>query len=97
MNFFVKYKKILIAVGFLLITLFLGYTIYLLFFKSALGPRPAEEEAATTTIGGFPGADDGTGAQISPDKGKEPLSGGVKLPEAKASPVALGGLTETTQ
>ncbi|RLC36484.1 hypothetical protein DRH27_05170, partial [Candidatus Falkowbacteria bacterium] len=52
---------------------------------------------ATTTIGGFPGADDGTGTQISPDKRKEPLSGGVKLPKAKASSVALGGLTETTQ
>jgi len=97
MNFLIKYKKILIAVGFLLITLFLGYTIYLLFFKPSLAPRPAGEEAATSTIGGFPGADDGTGRIISPDKGEGPLAGGVKLPEAKASPVALGGLTETTQ
>ncbi|MFA6307183.1 MAG: hypothetical protein WCV70_04385 [Patescibacteria group bacterium] len=95
MDFFQKYKKIFIALGFILIVFILGYLLYALFFKPSSAPIITEEPVATSTQGGLPVAQPGTG-QITPSD--QPLSG---LPgetgQLKSSAIALGGLTETLE
>ncbi|OGF26747.1 hypothetical protein A2303_05120 [Candidatus Falkowbacteria bacterium RIFOXYB2_FULL_47_14] len=91
MEFLSKYKKILLALGFLLITVLLGYLLYAMFFKSSL-PVTLEPEpggTATGTGAGFPDTASGTGKIIHTETGTDRTS----LPGAAASPVARGGLT----
>ncbi len=92
-EFFLKYKKIILLAGFMLVVVGLGYLLYLLFFRPLpSAPAPAGGQTATTT-GGLPTAATGTGQVIT-----ETGTGGGQgagLPAAKASPVALGGLTAT--
>jgi len=94
MDLLIRYKKVLMASGFILIVLLLGYLLYLLFFKPSLPTGPGPAATSTTATGGLPVA--GTG-QVTP--AGEPVSG---LPSEEqpaglpaASEVARGGLTQT--
>ena len=96
MGWLIKYKKIFIVLGFLLLVFVLGYLLYLLFFKPSRPTGPGPAATSTTTAGGLPIAGTGTG-QITP--AGEPVSG---LPTGQAglpaaSEIAHGGLTQTTE
>jgi len=96
-DFFQKYKKIFIAIGFILIIFILGYLLYALFFKSSTAPVITEEPTATSTQGGLPVAKPGTG-QITPSG--QPIEGlprEAEQPINQSSAIALGGLTETLE
>jgi len=95
MDFWAKYKKILIAAGFILTVLILGYLLYSLFFKPGQEPPAPPEQTATTTTGGLPAAGGQTG-QLTPSS----QTGGLPAGEpgqtpARISPTAQGGLTQT--
>jgi len=96
MDFFYRYKKIFLILGFILIVFVLGYLLYLLFFKPAppITPTPTEP-VATTTPGGLPTATVGPGGEIIPTP--TGLPGEIARPGLPVSPVAQGGLTETTE
>ena len=96
MDFLKQYKKIFIAIGFVLIVFILGYLLYALFFKSAPAPVIIEKPAATSTQGGLPVAKPGTG-QTATGGTTEGLTGEIGLPTSQGSAVALGGLTQTTE
>ncbi|MFH0955999.1 MAG: hypothetical protein V1801_02190, partial [Candidatus Falkowbacteria bacterium] len=103
MNFLQKYKKIFIAIGFILIVFTLGYLLYFMFFKSSVPPA-ITEPTATSTQGGLPIAKPGTG-QITPSgqpigglpAGQAGLPGETTQPASQSSAIALGGLTQTTE
>src|SRR3989339_152116 len=94
MNFFEKYKKILLIVGFLGVCFVMGYFLYAVFFRPVISVPTTEGEPQAT----------GTGGQL-PDAGaggKPIISGGDKgevteavLPDNPVSEIALGGLTKT--
>ncbi len=93
MEFFTKYQKVFLAIGFLLICVLVGYFIYTLFFKPAL-VGPGGQVATTTNLTGqLPVAQPGgpvTSANVATTT--------PSLPTANlASPIAQGGLTTVTQ
>ncbi len=97
MDFFKKYKKIFIALGFILIVFILGYLLYALFFKPSPAPVILDEPTATSTQGGLPVAKPGTG-QTTPSG--QPIGGfpqGAEQPISQGNAIALGGLTETLE
>ncbi|MBU2260244.1 hypothetical protein KKC44_06620, partial [Patescibacteria group bacterium] len=97
MNFFIRYKKLLLIIGFIVIVFALGYFLYALFFKAPPPPSDISEPAATTTPAGLPVSPTGPGQIISPiDGGKLPIEPGGDS-GIKASPLAQGGLTQTTE
>lgn len=98
MEFIKKYQKLFIAVGFLLLTLIMGYLLYSLFFKPLTENeeiKPEENQTATST--GLPAAKEGKGNIISTSTGENQLAG-EKLNDIgqKPSDFASGGVTETT-
>lgn len=97
MDFLKEYKKIFIAVGFILIVFILGYLLYALFFKPAPAPVITGEPAATSTPGGLPVAKPGTGQTTPVGQPTEGLPGETGLPASQSSAIALGGLTETLE
>jgi dipeptidyl aminopeptidase/acylaminoacyl peptidase len=98
MNFWEKYKKIFIVIGFILIVFILGYLLYALFFKTSPTPTaPTKEEPiATSTQGGLPVAQPGTGQTTPSGQPVEGLPDGTGQ-TAQGSAVASGGLTQTTE
>ncbi|MBI4779513.1 hypothetical protein HY797_03635 [Candidatus Falkowbacteria bacterium] len=98
MGFLRQYKKIFIAIGFILIVFILGYLLYALFFKPSPAPVIIEQPAATSTQGGLPIAKPGTGQTAGGQPvGQIGLPEGTEQPLSKGSSVALGGLTETLE
>lgn len=97
MEFFERYKKIIFLAGFLLLTILIGYFIYITFFKPTLAPESTTQPIATTTGSGLPTANQGAG-QIVGDLEPEILPGQPR-PEVgtRASEVAQGGLTQITE
>jgi len=95
MDFFSKYKKILLVTGFILIVFILGYLLYALFFKTTPVTTPGEGQTSTTTSGGLPQA--GTGSGTLTPSGQQTGSGlpTDQTPVSQASPIAQGGLTQT--
>lgn len=94
--FFAKYKKILIAIGFIIIVFLLGYLLYSVFFKKA--PAPAGQPTATATPpGGLPISPGGTGQIVAPTGPSGlPVTPGPETGQ-KPSEVATGGLTQTSK
>lgn len=95
-EFFSKYKKVFMIIGFIAIVFILGYFIYSLFFAPTIAPPAEQGPTATTTAGGgLPQAGKGTGQIVKP--GGE---SGLPLPGEEAgktpSQTANGGLTKTT-
>lgn len=96
MEFFSKYKKLLIILGFLIFVILFGYLIFRIFFKPLITTQPIEPtgQPTTTTPAGFPQADTSTRTGIETSGQKQP-SQPIQLPKTAASPVAQGGLTQT--
>ena len=97
MDFLKKYKTIFAAIGFILIVFILGYLLYALFFKPSSAPVIIEQPTATSTQGGLPVAQPGTGQTTSSGQPIDGLPEGTKEPSGQSSAVALGGLTQTAE
>jgi len=97
MDFFKKYIKIFIIIGFILIVIILGYLLYALFFKSSQTPVVVEKPTATSTQGGLITAQPGTGQTTSSGRQIGGLPEGTGQPISQGSATALGGLTQTTE
>jgi Tol biopolymer transport system component len=93
MEFFEKYKKIFLVIGFIAITALIGFTIYSTFFRPApTEPEPSEEP--TTPEGGLPTAEEGEGQIVEEEEGEITFPEEVREP---VSEVARGGLTKVTE
>ncbi|MFH1662119.1 MAG: hypothetical protein ABIA02_03415 [Candidatus Falkowbacteria bacterium] len=95
-DFFIQYKKYFMIAGFTFIVFMLGYLLYLMFFKTTSVEPPITEPVATTTVGGLPIAPTGPSGVIVPDN----ILGGISgedIPGLRASEVAKGGITKTTE
>ncbi len=68
MNFFKKYKKILLVFLFLLFVIFAGYLLWITFFKPSINPEPKEREDILNE-GGLPVAGEGDGTEIEIEEG----------------------------
>jgi WD40 repeat protein len=97
MDWFTKYKKILLVTAFILVVFIVGYLLYVLFFKPSQPEAPitTEQPTATTTQGGLPVAGQGAKPITQPNQGGKltPEIGETILP----SQVAQGGITQTTE
>lgn len=98
MNFFTKYKKIFLTIGFVLVSVLLGYLNYLLFFKSPT-QTITEPQDIINDNGNLPSAGEGSGQIIQ-------TGDNAGLPFEESQPqtlkkeidkIAKGGLTETTK
>jgi len=105
MNIFSKYKKIWLMVGFIVITVLIGWLFYKMFFQNTL-QLTTELTPTTTTGGGLPQAGEGGVQQTTGGEGQFPGTGGVSSgatttksgdqPDAtRPSALANGGLTTT--
>ncbi|MBI5230390.1 MAG: hypothetical protein HY981_03780 [Candidatus Magasanikbacteria bacterium] len=86
-------KKIALVIGFVLVTALLGWGLYYFFFKAAPFPAPGQLPAAPSAeVGGtLPTAE--VGAPLGQVPGGNATQAG-QLPSA--SPIAQGGVTQTT-
>ena len=88
-------KKILMATGFLLVVVLIGYLLYTTFFQPTAPPEetsPAITDGEPDT-GTLPGSGEAGDRTLIPDP-EDPDAAG--LPDSPVSPIAIGGLTETT-
>ena len=105
MNIFTKYKKIFWIIGFIAITILLGFLLYKFFFQGTGSLISGVSKTATTTPGGLPSSETGNG-QISTSTGNGMIPGNENIasgtsgtavstqPDANTpSETALGGLT----
>ncbi|MCF7820362.1 MAG: hypothetical protein K9M44_02740 [Candidatus Pacebacteria bacterium] len=113
MNFFKRYQKILLVIGFLVLVAIIGYFIWITFFKPFYGPEGPGSETATNTSGRLPEAGQGQyGSGDINDPGnlpQEPTTDtdpGSQRPDQypepslrddEPSPIAIGGVTKTTR
>ncbi len=108
MNFFKRYQKILLVVGFLLAIVVIGYFIWITFFSSFSNPLPSE--TATNTSGRLPEAGQGSFEPSEPTEPDglpdEPSTDTAKeltiypepsLRDDEPRNIATGGLTKTNQ
>jgi hypothetical protein len=95
MNFFSKYKRIFLIIGFLALVALIGFLIYSIIIKPNLVPtKPPAGPAATSTTGQLPPSGPGT-----PNKPGE-ITGSGTIPGSTGTQaidkIAIGGITETT-
>ncbi|MBU4375346.1 hypothetical protein KKH38_02490 [Patescibacteria group bacterium] len=95
MNFFIKYKKIILAASFVLIVFLLGYFLYIMFFKPAAPAPITTEEEAGGAAAELPIASVGTGQIIESAPGAGLPAEKITAPAA--SKTAKGGLTQVEQ
>lgn len=95
MNFFIKYKKILLAIAFVAVVFLAGYLLYALFFKAPAEEITPAQPTPTTTPAGLPIAPTGPGQIVEPAETK-PLPEG-REGEIISSEKALGGITQTAE
>ncbi|MDD5071935.1 MAG: hypothetical protein PHQ42_04350 [Patescibacteria group bacterium] len=95
MNFFVKYKKIMLVVIFLAVVFVFGYLLYALFFKLPEEEAVPSPPVSTTTPAGLPIAEIGPGQVVETGEAR-PLPEG-EAGEEIASERALGGITQTVE
>lgn len=92
MNFFIRYKKIFLAIGFVAVIIILGYLIFTLFFKSSFDGEKIPEPTPSSTPDGLPEAGMGQGQIVSPgDTQQFPIVTSIEKPNE----IASGGLTKT--
>jgi Tol biopolymer transport system component len=96
MDFFYKYKTAIFLLLFTLFSIFLGFILFSIFFKS--GQTPGETERPPIGSGGFPDTADGSGQIVTPGgAGEFPASKDpLPLPVRETDTIAQGGLTKTT-
>lgn len=97
MNFFSRYKKIFLVIGFLILVVLIGYLLWRFFFQSSVVETPLNPN--TENPGGLPQAGLGTTTNNNAT-GTGLLPGGV-TPSGAPNPnepsnLAIGGLTKTT-
>ncbi|HTX87125.1 MAG TPA: hypothetical protein VMC41_03635 [Candidatus Nanoarchaeia archaeon] len=92
MNFFAKYQRVFIIIGFLALVIGLGYLLYLVFVKPSLPAAPAKPPTTATSTGKLPNA--GVGVPVTPIATTAPsgipISGNKPIAAAKAN----GGVTQ---
>ncbi|MFA4834342.1 MAG: hypothetical protein WC619_05940, partial [Patescibacteria group bacterium] len=94
MNFFIKYKKIILIVAFLAAIFVFGYLLYALFFRPPAEEVIPSQPISTTTPAGLPSASTGPGQVVGPEEtGALPEGGEGET----ASERALGGITQTVE
>ena len=99
MNFFYRYKKYLLIIGFLAAIFIFAFIIYSLFFKPSIGPGPGDQFSTTTdpTGGlGFPQAGEG-GQQVTDGTPGGAFPSQIEEVKEKVSPIANGGITKTSE
>ena len=95
MNFWYKYKKLILITAFLVICLSIGYLLYLLFFKSIIPAVPTDEKkTSASSTDGFPDSD--PGAKITDDT-EDRQSHDAALPQSRINEIAKGGITKTSK
>jgi hypothetical protein len=103
MNFFARFKKVFLIIGFLFLIIVAAYFIWTLFFKTA-APLTTTSPNATGTINGLPTAGSGNntgtdqtggGLPITPGQNANPLPGSSAPNPNAPSDTAVGGLTKT--
>ena len=98
MDFWEKYKKIILVAGFILLIFIFGYLLYALFFKSIEPPVSAPTATAPETSGGLPQAQTGAGQIETGDQAVGGLPAAGQLPAGvQANAIASGGLTRTAE
>jgi hypothetical protein len=107
MNLFTKYKKVFLVLGFISVTVLLGFLLYRTFFATSISLTP-EGELISTSTGGLPSSGIGSGQIVtSTGTGLFPGSGDISSttiptgseaqPSASTpSNTAVGGLTKVT-
>ncbi|MBU4216278.1 hypothetical protein L6270_02610 [Candidatus Parcubacteria bacterium] len=97
MDLLFKYKKLLLAVGFLLTTILLGYLIYATFFKQLVSTpnNTTDNQATSTPTGSLPIANTGNNQPIIEKNTDNTLPTTDTYP--KTDPIARGGITTTKQ
>ncbi|MDD5555044.1 MAG: hypothetical protein PHU57_05525, partial [Patescibacteria group bacterium] len=94
MNFFIKYKKIILVVAFLAVVVILGYLLYIWFFRPPAEEIIPSQPASTTAPAGLPSAQTGPGQVVEQgETGALPEGGEAEI----ASERALGGITQTVE
>ena len=94
MDFFIKYRKIILIVVFLAVIFVLGYLLYALFFRTPEEEIIPSQPVSTTTPAGLPSAQTGPGQVVPPgETGVLPKGGEEEI----ASERALGGITQTVE
>ena len=98
MNFFTKYKKIFLIIGFVIISVAWGYILYILFFKTADITPTEKSKDDSEFISNLPNAADGSG-NIIPDKSDiaKPSFTTTPIKEQEPDRVARGKETEITK
>lgn len=95
MEFFQKYKKIFLIILFLFFVFFFGYLLYYIFFRTPT-PPPTIDPTEPEIPGVLPVAPIGPGQVVEPGI-TEPFPDGIApTPSIPVSPIARGGLTETS-
>jgi len=98
MNFFTKYKKIFLVIGFLLVSVLMGYLNYVLFFKSSPQLVQQDELEQNTTGEGLPSSNTGSGQLIETEKNSGlPTETNTAKIEENVDKIAIGGVTKTTK
>jgi len=93
MNFFLRYKRVFLIIGFLAIVALLGFLIYSFFIKPNLpAAKPPAGGGIATSTGQLPTA--GIGGKVTPTG---PTGPGVIPSTPTIDKIALGGVTETAQ
>jgi hypothetical protein len=96
MNFFEKYKRVFIIIGFLGFIILIAYFLYIYFFKSILQNPVAQPtiRATTTEQGGkLTGSDEGQAQVVIDETGQEKI---ITAGQEKPTEEADGGLTKTS-
>ena len=107
MNLFTRYKKVFLVVGFIGVTVLLGFLLYKTFFTTSISLTP-ESGVTSTSTGGLPSSGTGTGQIVtSTGTGLFPGSGDINVATtttpgegqpstSNPSVTAIGGLTAVT-
>lgn len=100
MNFFSRYKKVLLIFLFLAIAFIFGYLIFRVFLKPLIVPSKPSTISTTTPVTGLPHAGKGDGGNIiNPEKKPElPVKpNNNTIIKKKIDNTAQGGITKTTE
>ena len=95
MDFFARYKRVFLIIGFIIIVVLFGYLLYAMFLK----PAPSEEIVTTPTATATPSRLPTSPAGEARKEASPSTIGGAPspLPAAAPSVVANGGLTQTSE
>lgn len=105
MNFFARYKKIFLIIGFIAVVIIIGYFIWRFFFQTT-AVAPIITSDSSGTVGGLPtaeiggltnGGETGTGGLPINEGGISPTTTGTSATGAnQTNERAVGGITKTT-